>query len=597
VNNDTGHYFQTRKGLRQGDPLSPILFNIVADMLAILINRAIDNGYIEGVIPHLVDGGVSILQYADDTILFLQYDLEKAVNMKLILTIFEMLSGLKINFHKSEIYCFGKAKEVEDQYRQIFGCESGSLPFRYLGIPIHYRKLRNSEWNPVESRFNAKLGSWQGKMLSYGDRLILINSVLTSLPMFMLSFLEIPKGVRKRLDFFRSRFFWQSTDTKKKYRLTKWSMVCRPKDQGGLGIEVLELKNKCLLSKWLSKLLTESGLWQQILTNKYLSNKTLSQVEAKPTDSPFWKGLLMVKDEFFAHGSFSVGNGESVRFWEDVWLGDRPLAQQYPCLYSIVQRNHVTVANVLSHTPLNIVFRRSLTGNKWTRWLHLCQRLMSVSLSSSHDKFIWNLNSSGVFTVKSLYLHQMNDGLGGEHNYLWKLKIPLKIKIFMWFLNKKVILTKDNLTKRNWSGCQKCCFCDSPESIEHLFLHCPLAQVCWRIVHFAYNLSPPTSIANMFGQWLAGVDKKLRARLRVGMTALCWSIWASRNNCVFNRTTETNFLQVICLAAHWTQQWAYLLPEDQREHTVIGCNRLLEAAQDCFFRATGWRHTRRLDNG
>ena len=129
------------------------------------------------------------------------------------------------------------------------GCESGSLPFRYLGVPIHYRKLRNSEWNPIESRFVSKLGCWQSKMLSYGDRLVLINAVLTSLPMFMLSFIEIPKGVRKRLDFFRSRFFWQSNDTKKKYRLTKWNIVCRPKDQGGLGIEVLELKNQCLLSK------------------------------------------------------------------------------------------------------------------------------------------------------------------------------------------------------------------------------------------------------------------------------------------------------------------------------------------------------------
>jgi hypothetical protein len=83
VNDDTGRYFQTRKGLRQGDPLSPMLFNIVADMLAILIERAKSDGQIEGVIPHLVDGGLSILQYADDTILFMEHDLEKARNLKI----------------------------------------------------------------------------------------------------------------------------------------------------------------------------------------------------------------------------------------------------------------------------------------------------------------------------------------------------------------------------------------------------------------------------------------------------------------------------------------------------------------------------------
>jgi hypothetical protein len=144
---------------------------------------------------------VSILQYADDTIIFLEHDLEKALNMKLVLCIFEQLSGIKINFHKSEIYCFGHAKDVENDYKQLFGCESGDLPFMYLGILIHFRKLKNGEWKPVEDRFEVNLSSWIGKLLSYGDRLTLINSVLMCLPMFLLSFLEIPVGVRKRLIF------------------------------------------------------------------------------------------------------------------------------------------------------------------------------------------------------------------------------------------------------------------------------------------------------------------------------------------------------------------------------------------------------------
>ena len=73
--------------------------------------------------------------------------------------------------------------------------------------------------------------------MSYGGRLILINSVPTSMPMFLLSFFEIPVGVRKRLDFYRSRFFWQSDELKRKYKLAKWDIICRAKDQGGLGIE------------------------------------------------------------------------------------------------------------------------------------------------------------------------------------------------------------------------------------------------------------------------------------------------------------------------------------------------------------------------
>jgi hypothetical protein len=251
------------------------------------------------------------------------------------------LSGLKINFHKSDTFCFGEAKYVEEDYKLLFGCESGSYPFKYLGIPIYYRKLKNGEWKPVEDRFERKLSSWIGKLLSYGDRLILINSVLSILPMFMLSFLEIPIGVRKRLDFFRSRFFWQSDGHKRKYRLTRWNILCRPKDHGGLGIEVLELKNKCLLSKWLFKLLNEGGVWQELLKNQYLHSKTLSQVVAKPSYSLFWKGLMRVKEEFFSRGNFKIGNGQSMRFWEDTWLGGAPLAIQYPDLYSIVHQKQL----------------------------------------------------------------------------------------------------------------------------------------------------------------------------------------------------------------------------------------------------------------
>jgi len=90
-----------------------------------------------------------------------------------------------------------------------------------------------------------------------------------------MSFFEIPKGVRKKLDYFRSRFFWQSDENKRKYRLVKWSILCQPKDQGGLGIHNLELKNIALLNKWLYRLLTTDGTWQQILRNMYLGNKPL----------------------------------------------------------------------------------------------------------------------------------------------------------------------------------------------------------------------------------------------------------------------------------------------------------------------------------
>jgi hypothetical protein len=215
VNDDVGHYFQTKKGLRQGDPLSPLLFNIMVDMLKVFISRAKLDGQVVGIIPHLVDGGLSILQYADDTILFMDHDLDKARNLKLLLFAFELASGLKINFHKSELFCFGDAHEQVELYTELFGCKAGNFPINYLGIPIHFKKLRNRDWARVGERFEKRLSSWKGKHLSIGGRLTLINSVLSSLPMYMMSFFSIPKGVIKTLDYFRLRFFWQGMKTKK----------------------------------------------------------------------------------------------------------------------------------------------------------------------------------------------------------------------------------------------------------------------------------------------------------------------------------------------------------------------------------------------
>jgi hypothetical protein len=99
--------------------------------------------------------------------------------------------------------------------------------------------------------------------------------------MYLMSFFRIPKDVREKLDYYRSRFFWQSDEHKKKYRLVKWSILNKSKCVGGLGILDLDVQNICLLSKWLYKLLNENEVWQSIIKKKYLQNKTLSQVNKR----------------------------------------------------------------------------------------------------------------------------------------------------------------------------------------------------------------------------------------------------------------------------------------------------------------------------
>lgn len=177
-----------------------------------------------------------------------------------------------------------------------------------------------------------------------------------------------------------------------------------------------------------------------------------------------------------------------------------------------------------------------LAGDKWKDCLHMVNRLMMVNISQEPDTFCLKLHTSGVFSVKSMYSDLVNHGQPFHLKFIWKLKVPLKIEFFMWYLDRRVILTKENLQKRRRQGCTKCYFWGNEESIQHLFLDCPLAKLSWHTIHISFNLPTPTSSTNLFGNWLKGVHPKLKAQIRVGVCALLWAIWNCRNGCVFNMT-------------------------------------------------------------
>jgi len=113
-------------------------------------------------------------------------------------------------------------------------------------------------------------------------------------------------------------------------------------------------------------------------------------------------------------------------------------------------------------------------------------------------------------------------------------KIPLKIKIFLWYLLKGVTHAKDNLAKRNWQGITNYCFCRVMEMIQDLFFDCHFTRFIWNAVYITFGIQPLSSFANMFDSWLNAICPKLRNQIFVGVAALCWAMWLNRNDMVFN---------------------------------------------------------------
>jgi hypothetical protein len=179
-----------------------------------------------------------------------------------------------------------------------------------------------------------------------------------------------------------------------------------------------------------------------------------------------------------------------------------------PRLFNIARHKQITVAEVFSSSPINLSWRRDLVGNNLTAWNRLLPRIASIALSQDQDKFRWNLHPNGQFSVKSHYLALIQNDVPNLNKRLWKLKTPLKIKIFLWYLRRGIVLTKDNLAKRNWQGSKVCCFCHKDETISHLFYECRFARAMWFIIHAVFGFSRPHSVSHMFGSWLRHWKRK-----------------------------------------------------------------------------------------
>ncbi|GKV49720.1 hypothetical protein SLEP1_g56454 [Rubroshorea leprosula] len=165
-----------------------------------LILKAAEKGFLEGVEVGNKGFKVTHLQYADDTLMFGTATDENVWVMKSILRAFELVSRLKINFNKSQLISIGVKEEWLEKMAWVLCCKKGSLPFKYLGIPIGGRSGKLSFWKPVLEGVTKKLSTWKGRYLSLGGRITLINSVLSSLPVFWMSVYMIPNTLYGKKD-------------------------------------------------------------------------------------------------------------------------------------------------------------------------------------------------------------------------------------------------------------------------------------------------------------------------------------------------------------------------------------------------------------
>ena len=165
------------------------------------------------------------LQYVDDTILFLDPDIDHAKNLRWLLACFENLSGLKINYDKCEVVPVNMNEDDAKILSQIFHCKLGDFPLKYLGVPLHYLKLRREDIQYIIDKIIKRICGWKGRLLSYEAKLVLLKACIASIPMYLMSVIKFPKWAINAITSQMAHFFWGDQGDEHKYHLAKWGMI------------------------------------------------------------------------------------------------------------------------------------------------------------------------------------------------------------------------------------------------------------------------------------------------------------------------------------------------------------------------------------
>ncbi|GKB55422.1 putative RNA-directed DNA polymerase, eukaryota, reverse transcriptase zinc-binding domain protein [Tanacetum coccineum] len=208
VNESPTSEFSIKRGLRQGDPLSPFLFILIMEGLHIAIKDVNHLNLIKGVSVGNPGIRLSHFFYVDDVVLVTERNHRDMDNILRLFIVFFLASGLHINVQKSNVYGVGVlTEEVEDMARAT-GCSSGSFPFTYLGLPIGVSMNMINHWQDMLDKFENRLSKWKANLLSIGGRSTLVKAVLGSACTYHMSIFKVPESILSSLERFRSRFFW-----------------------------------------------------------------------------------------------------------------------------------------------------------------------------------------------------------------------------------------------------------------------------------------------------------------------------------------------------------------------------------------------------
>ncbi|GJZ98429.1 RNA-directed DNA polymerase, eukaryota, reverse transcriptase zinc-binding domain protein [Tanacetum coccineum] len=454
----------------------------------------------------------------------------------------EFHEGLRINMSKSKIMGVHVENAYVNQAASKLGCLVLNNPFSFLGTKVGEAMSRIQAWKEVVEKVKSRLSKWKMKTLSIGGRLTLLKSVLGSIPIFHMSIFRVPSRVLHVLESIRCHFFNGHEMGSNKGTWVKWNYVLTDKKHGGLGVSSLYALNRGLMIKWGWRFFTQKeSLWAKVIT---AIHGDYDKVESRghAVGRSCWLSIVnevrILKNKgmkIFDFMNLKLGNGDTSRFWTDRWYAGGIIKDLCPCLFALDNCKEIFLDS-------------------------LAEVVRSINLVSSADRWIWNLESSGEFSVASarkkidvIRFPIVKDATR------WVKCVPIKVNILAWKIRNDALPTRFNISRRGIDiQSISCPICENGvESSEHLFFKCYLIREIGCKIASWWNINYVE--VNSYEEWKTWLiscrmESKLKQMFEGVWYSLWWHIWSYRNKILFDDNSPMKafiFDNVVSSSFYW----------------------------------------------
>ncbi|XP_057791145.1 uncharacterized protein LOC131008275 [Salvia miltiorrhiza] len=528
-------YFACSRGVRQGDPLSPILFGIAEDVLSRLISSCVDSRHLTPMSFSRSSNFPTHLLYADDVILFCRATIRNAKKILDILQYYGSISGQHCSQEKSNLF-FSRNVNTDRRraIHRIIGFSVGCLPMTYLGVPIFTGRPRASYFMQIFDKIVQKFAKWKGLQLSMAGRLCLVKSVIQSSIVHSMMVYKWPKSLLHSLDRYCRNFVWTGSINQRSSCPVSWGRSCSPKLEGGLGIRSFTLMNQSFLMKLAWKMIKGNDWAHQIMRSRYLT--TFSYAKNNIVNSSVWLGLKDEVNQLVDDSYACIDSGDCTYFWRDDWLG-----------YKLVDKLKIPA---YMHEFLNFSVQDYFYDNTWhfstsfvNSFPEVVADIILVPMNGGKDARFWKHSISGdvsaalAFSRKGHIFPEVNWG-----KWIWEPFIPVRRSIICWRIIHGRLPTLDILIRQGMVGPNGCAICyECEESISHVFWSCSKVKPIWKELLSWFDkdmLGDCLDIHSFLVQaWTTNFSSQLLSFWKAGVITTIWKIWDSRNSVIFDNVS------------------------------------------------------------